>query len=268
VRGLYCISHEEGGYAVEVVSIMELHRRMGHIVPTSMHKLVEDRLVTRIMLDPKSHEEHCDVCIYARATRQPVLKVCVSKRASHFSDEIHTDVWGPAPVSTRQGCRFFITFTDDATHYTVTFLLTHKGDTLNVYCSFEVWARTQNLCTAIKVLHSDCGGEYLSTAFDKHLIDVGTVCQLTVHNTPQLNGVTERLNWMLMEKVRTLLHTSGMPQNLWGEALCHSTWLKNCTSTRALGGKTPWQAVYGACRNSLLYKGSEDDDGLELEVTG
>jgi len=39
---------------------------------------------------------------------------------------------------------------------------------------------------------------------------------------------------------------AGLPQNLWGEALRHSTWLKNRTSTRALGGGTPWQVVYGS----------------------
>jgi len=46
-----------------------------------------------------------------------------------------------------------------------------------------------------------------------------------------------------------LLHMAGLPQNMWGEALCHSTWLKNRTSTWALGGKTPWQALYGTPPN-------------------
>jgi hypothetical protein len=30
----------------------------------------------------------------------------------------------------------------------------------------------------------------------------------------------------------------------------------------------PSQVSTGCCHDSLLYKGSEDDDGLELEVTG
>ena len=66
VCGLYHILHEEGSYAVEVVSVMELHRRMGHIVPASVRKLIEEGLVTRIVLDPELHEEHCDMCICAR----------------------------------------------------------------------------------------------------------------------------------------------------------------------------------------------------------
>ena len=45
---------------------------------------------------------------------------------------------------------------------------------------------------------------------------------------------------------RALLHMATLPHNMWGEALRHSTWLKNRKSTRALRGKTPWQALYGA----------------------
>jgi transposase InsO family protein len=52
----------------------------------------------------------------------------------------------------------------------------------------------QGHCTAIKVLRSDRGGEYLSGAFDQHLKKVGTARKLTTHDTPQLNGITECLN--------------------------------------------------------------------------
>jgi hypothetical protein len=38
---------------------------------------------------------------------------------------------------------------------------------------------------------------------------------------------------------------SGLPKSLWGEALRHATWLKNRTATRALDGKTPFEALYG-----------------------
>ncbi len=248
-RRLYCVTHEEGAYAVEIVSIMELHQRMGHIAPVSACCLIEDGMVTGLALDPDSKEEHCDACIYAHATHQPVLKLRISEQASNFRDKVHTDVWGPTPVSTRHGRRFFITFTDDATRFTVTYLLPAKGDTLNAYCLFEAWARTQNLCTMIKVLCSDRRGEYLSAAFDKHLADTGTMRCRTVHDTPQLNSIVEHLNHMLMEKVHALLHTSGLAQNLWGKALRHLTWLKNCTLTRALSGKTPWQALYHAPLN-------------------
>ena len=218
---------------------------MGHIAPASARKLVTDGLVTGIALDSSSWEEHCEACIYARATRQPVPKLRVSTQAKAFGDEIHTDVSGPAEVATRAGRRYFVTYTDDATRYTTTYLLAAKSDVFSTYQRFEAWARTQNHCSAIKVLRSDRGGEYLSNEFDKHLAAAGTARRLTVHDTPELNGIAERLNRTLGEKVRALLHMAALPPNMWGEALRHSTWLKNRTSTRALGGMTPWQALYG-----------------------
>lgn len=104
VCGLYQVAHEgEGGYAVEIVSVMELHRRMGHITPKAAQKLVEAGLVTGLALDPNSQEEHCEVCLYARATRKPVPKVQVSPQAKQYGDEIHTDIGGPTRVATLGG---------------------------------------------------------------------------------------------------------------------------------------------------------------------
>jgi hypothetical protein len=40
-----------------------------------------------------------------------------------------------------------------------------------------------------------------------------------------------------------MLHASKLPKGLWGEALQHTTWLKNCTSTKALDNKTPHEAL-------------------------
>jgi hypothetical protein len=104
---------------------------------------------------------------------------------------------------------------------------------------------TQQHCSGIKVLCSDRGGEYLSKDFDEHLAAAGTARQLTTHDTLQLNGVTERLNRTLLERIRALQHASELPKMLWGEALCHTTWLKNRTATRALDNKTPFEALYG-----------------------
>jgi transposase InsO family protein len=243
---LYKVVHAlDSANAVEPVSIMELHRRMGHIAASSARKLVESGAVVGIELDPGTQEADCDACIYARATRLPISKVRISPPAQNFGDEIHTDVWGPSPVTSRQGRRYFITFTDDATRYTTTFLLRTKDEALAAYKSYEAWAITQQNCKAIKVLRSDRGGEFLSKAFDDHLAKAGTARKLTPHDTPQLNGVAERLNRTLLERMRALMHTTGLPKSLWGEALRHSAWLKNRTATRSLDGKTPFEALYG-----------------------
>jgi hypothetical protein len=47
---------------------------------------------------------------------------------------------------------------------------------------------------------------------------------------------------VLLEKVRAILHASQLPKFLWGEAVKHAVYLKNRTSTKALDGKTPYEA--------------------------
>jgi transposase InsO family protein len=244
-RGLYRITHEEEANAVELLSVMELHRRLGHIAPNSARKLVTSGAVTGVKLDPESKETDCAACIFARATRQPIPSVRISPPAEKFGDEIHTDVWGPSRSPTKQGRHYFVTFTDDATRYTVCFLIRTKDEAFAAYKSFEAWALTQDHCNGIKVLRSDRGGEYLSAAFDKHLAAAGTARKLTTHDTPQLNGIAERLNRTLLERIRAFSHDSGLPKSLWGEALRHTCWLKNRTATRALDGKTPFEALFG-----------------------
>ena len=92
-------------------------------------------------------------------------------------------------------------------------------------------------------MHSDCGGEYLSDAFIKHLAKQGTVHKLTVHDTPEQNGVAEVFNHIALERVCAILHGSGLPKFLWGEAVRHMVWLKNCTSTAAVEAKTPIEVI-------------------------
>jgi len=75
-----------------------------------------------------------------------------------------------------------------------------------------------------------------------------------------------------MEKVRALLYTSQLPPSLWGEVLRHSTWLKNRTSTQALGRNiTPWQALYSSPPNCQTERFGEtvwvhNGSGSKLEA--
>ena len=90
----------------------------------------------------------------------------------------------------------------------------------------------------IKVLNSDQGGEYQGHDFVKYLKSKGTVQKLNVHDTPQHAGVAERHNQMIGEQICALLHASGLPKFLWGEAARHIIWLLNRTTTKAVEGMT------------------------------
>ena len=243
----------KSAYAAKDMSVMELHRRLGHISITTTRKLVVSGAIHGIKLDPDVPEvdSDCEACIITRATHLPMCKPCISTPAKNFRDEVHTNVWGPSKSSTKGSRRYFITFMDDTTRFTLVYLMSKKSKALRAYKFFEAWAITQQHGTRIKVLRSDHRGKYLSKEFNKHLAAAGTAQRLTTHDTLQLNGITERLNRMLLECIQALGHASGLPQMLWGEALWHATWLKNQMATRMLDGKTPFEVLYGTPPNLL-----------------
>lgn len=246
-KGLYRLEHDESvNAAVERISLDQFHRRMGHISPVLAKKLVKDKFVTGVRLthDDSGDPWFCESCVYAKATRKSIPKEREGERAKEFGGEIHSDLWGPAPVETKQKKRYYITFTDDKTRFTALYLLVKKSDAFEAYLEFEQWCETQ-LGARIKVLHIDRGGEYMSDKFIAHLKARGTVQKLTVHDTPQHNGVAERRNRTILERVRALLHASGLPRFLWGEAARHVVWLLNRTSTKAVDDMTPLESAFG-----------------------
>lgn len=84
----------------------------------------------------------------------------------------------------------------------------------------------------------------MSHDFQSHLRSRGMETKLTVHDTPQHNGVAERRNRTILECTRAVLHASRLPKSLWAEAISHVVWLMNRTGTKAVEGRTPFEVVY------------------------
>ena len=93
----------------------------------------------------------------------------------------------------------------------------------------------------IKWFQSDHGGKFLSHEFNMHLKACGTIHSLTVHKTPEENGVSECLNCTLLKNTCVMMVTADLPKFLWFESIWHAMWLKNCMSTHALNRKTPFE---------------------------
>lgn len=248
--GLYRVDRggveEEGVAAVETISLDQLHRRMGHISPKVARHMVTKGFVTGVKLDNEGLQDiFCESCVYAKATRKPVAKERKEgSRAKKFGEEVHSDLWGPAPVQSLRGKRYYISFIDDSSRYTYLEFLHRKNEAFRAYLEYEAWVKT-TFDVPVKTLHSDNGGEYTGKEFVVHLKENGTHQKLSVHDTPQHNGVAERYNRTLVEKIRAMLHSSGLPRTLWAEAARHAVWVLNRTSTKSLDGKTPLEAATG-----------------------
>jgi transposase InsO family protein len=124
--------------------------------------------------------------------------------ASTYGELVHTDLWGPAQTESVAGHLYYISFTNNFSRETKVHFLKLKSEALSALKDYETELRRQTPGAKIKKLHSDRGGEYHSTEFDRYLKDQGIKHQLTVHHSPQQNGVTERLNHTLVEHARAM----------------------------------------------------------------
>ena len=206
--------------------------------------LVVKGLIEGVELKSRDEVMVCESCESAKGERKSITKIREGGRCPAIGNEIHSDLWGPASVESINRKLYYVSFTDDHSRYTHIYFLHSKDETFDSYCIYEAWLSTQQNAK-IKCLCSDRGGEYRSDEFSAHLKAAGTVRKLTVHDTPEHNGVSERLNCTIMEKVQAMLHDSDLPKFLWAEAVTHAVYLKNRTWTCTIGNTTPYEILYG-----------------------
>ena len=145
---------------------------------------------------------------------------------------MHTDLCGPMPTPSVNGAKYILTFIDDATRYVTTYFIDNKSDTFDRFRTFKAFAETQS-GRKLKILRSDGGGEYVNTEMREFLIKHGIHHEMTTPDTPQQNGVAERYNRTLMESIRAVKITAGIPDELWAELVASATYLRNRLPTRA-----------------------------------
>ena len=103
-NGLYKVAHQQNEYAgvagEAIISLEEMHRRMGHVSPWSIKRMIAEKAFTGPTIDDSADLKACESCKYGKATRKPISNVRQSPRAIKFGKEIHSDLWGPSPVMT------------------------------------------------------------------------------------------------------------------------------------------------------------------------
>ena len=79
----------------------------------------------------------------------------------------------------------------------------------------------------LKLLRTDNSGEYISSEFKEHCSKHGIRHEKMVPGTPQHNGVVERMDWTIVEKVWCMLKLAKLPKSFWGEAINTAIYLIN-----------------------------------------
>ena len=77
----------------------------------------------------------------------------------------------------------------------------------------------------LKRFHSDNAKDYLNKEFETLFAEKGVVQTTTGTYAPEQNGLAERINRTLMDKVRALLKEANLPKIYWAEALFTAVYL-------------------------------------------
>nr|KYP64673.1 Retrovirus-related Pol polyprotein from transposon TNT 1-94 [Cajanus cajan] len=215
------------------------HLRLGHVSERGLIELEKQNLLKGDKLDKL---EFCEHCVLGKSHRVKFgTGIHVSSRPFEY---VHADLWGPSRVKTLGGGSYFLTIIDDFTRRVWLYVLKDKTET---YKKFRDWyTLIQNqLETKLKVLRTDNGLEFLSEQFAEFCRNQGIKRHRTVPHTPQQNGLAERMNRTILERVRCMLLGSGLSKKFWGEAATTAAYLINRCPSSALNNKTPMEAWHG-----------------------
>ncbi|GJZ95206.1 retrotransposon protein, putative, ty1-copia subclass, partial [Tanacetum coccineum] len=125
-HSMYAISNKRA--KINLNSSLLWHCYLGHISKKRIEKLQQDGLLNSI--DTKSFDK-CVSCLSGKMARKPYSHQV--KRAKDLLGLIHTDVCGPFRIVSRQGAKYFVTFTDDFSCYGYVYLLKHKHEVFETF---------------------------------------------------------------------------------------------------------------------------------------
>ncbi|PKU83464.1 Retrovirus-related Pol polyprotein from transposon TNT 1-94 [Dendrobium catenatum] len=246
-NGLYPVrippsSSSDVALAAVKATTVTWHHRLGH---------PNDRVLTYIAkcnpsLSIRNAQFSCSSCQQAKAHKL-VFPNSITRHSSILS-LIHCDVWGPAPVPSVQGYRYYVLFVDDYSRFSWLFPMKFKSEVYNIFVLFKNQIEKYSSQT-IKCLRSDGGTEFLNHDFKSFLRNNGIAHQVSCPYTPEQNGVAERKHRHIIETTRTLLTTASVPFKFWPDAALTAVYLINRLPTPNINQLTPFEMLHNSKPN-------------------
>ncbi|KAL5767968.1 hypothetical protein ACOSP7_014549 [Xanthoceras sorbifolium] len=107
------------------------HSRLGHVSTSRLRFLAS----TGDLGNLQTHDiSDCSGCKLAKFFALPFNR----SNSCSFApfDLIHSDVWGPSPITTKGGSQYYVSFIDDCTRFCWVYLMKHHYDFFNIYSNF------------------------------------------------------------------------------------------------------------------------------------
>ena len=234
--GLYVFEPEELKSQASLVSLshFELHCRLGHPSLQSLKKLYPQL----------SHLSslNCDSCQFAKHHRVH-LSPRDNKRAASPFELVHSDVWGPCPITSKSGFKYFVTFVDDFSRVTWLYLMKNRSEVFTHFCAFVAEIKTQ-FSVSVKTLRSDNAKEYTSESFRSFMLQQSIRHESSCVDTPAQNGVAERKNRHLLEVARAILFQMTVLKPFCADAIATTCFLINGMPSGVLHGEIPMSVLF------------------------
>ncbi|GJT20579.1 retrotransposon protein, putative, ty1-copia subclass [Tanacetum coccineum] len=201
---MYAVSNKRAKLNFDSALLWHFHLR--HISKKRIKKLQHDGLLNSTNLRAF---EKCVLCMSGKMARKPYTHQV--ERAKDLLGLMHTDVCGPFKITSRQGSSYFVTFTDDFSRYGYVYLLKHKHEVQ----------------------------EFLD-----HLKEYEIIAHRTPPYTPQHNGVSEKRNRTLLDKVHSMMSQTTLLKSFWDYALETAAHILNMVPIKKVE-KTPYEVWHG-----------------------
>ncbi|CAD6889153.1 unnamed protein product [Tilletia caries] len=217
-----------------------LHQRKGHSSPKVAGVMwdkgcTKGTAVSKSALIKASHD--CDNCKQGNGVRAPFPH---SETVSHRRlSLVHVDVIGPMEEGTGgDGEKYTLIIVDSASRKVWANPMTAKGNALTVFLD---WVRRAQKETGkqLVVVRSDNGGEFINRQSQDWAKELGVWWETTNPYTSQQNGVAERWNRTLQDRMRAMLLTSGLDSSYWPHAMRAAAYVLNRTPRLKDGGHIP-----------------------------
>ena len=223
-------------------SLEQWHRRFGHLNHSYIDRLIKGKLVEGMSFSSGEVNRECEACAQGNMHRIPFRKK--SEKETHQPLQlVHRDFCGPMNVDSVGGSKYVLTFTDDYTRYVTVYFIRSKSEVLSMFVEYVTMMGNET-DLRVRAIRTDNGGEYTSQYFKTFCADKGIAHQLTNPNTPEQNGVSERLNRTLIESARSMLIHAKMRLKFWAEAVNTAVYLHSRSPTSAVKDKTPFESWF------------------------
>ena len=202
--------------------IMRLHRNLGHISKNALRLTLAIRPIMGLTPQDVSLMTPCKSCKIGKARRTPHAKK--AKRVpTKFGQHLHADNTGDMVVNSRHGKKILCVIVDKFSGWIFVKPLRSKQesvDTLRYITRQEL-----NGCT--EMIRTDQGGEWMNHNMGNLLETIGAKHETSCTQNSQQNGTAEKAIQDIMNDVRTLLDSSGLPLSFWGYAAKFAAFTKN-----------------------------------------